>query len=238
MGGRAIADGGQGLASSRPEGARDVLGRVRLAVRLSLAAARSRSDRDRLRGIGAALEADPRRLRRGRRRRRLCDPSRRGHFRRRDLRALPRRAEGPQALRHPLRPLAFRCCSSSTISPSSTSTTSASRRFTSRTPSSIRPGARASIPATRRGSSGPDASARSATGRSISAAFSPSSRNTAIPPGRCSNGNAASSIPRTARARAPSSSDGTSSASTEKAFDDFAGGAIDKKRIKRALGLR
>jgi hypothetical protein len=25
---------------------------------------------------------------------------------------------------------------------------------------------------------------------------------------------------------------------TDKAFDDFAGGAIDKKRINRALGLR
>ena len=25
---------------------------------------------------------------------------------------------------------------------------------------------------------------------------------------------------------------------TEKAFDDFAGGAVDKKQIKRALGLR
>ena len=25
---------------------------------------------------------------------------------------------------------------------------------------------------------------------------------------------------------------------TEKAFDDFAGGAVDKKQIKRALGLK
>ena len=58
----------------------------------------------------------------------------------------------------------------------------------------------------RPGSTAPVASVRSATDRSISAAFSPSSRNTAIPPGRCSNGNAASSIPRTARAKAPSSS--------------------------------
>ena len=43
---------------------------------------------------------------------------------------------------------------------------------------------------------------------------------------------------RTARARAPSSSSVTSSGSPTKAFDDFAGGAIDKKQIKRALGLR
>ena len=83
------------------------------------------------------------------------------------------------------------CCSSSTISPSSTSITSASRRFTSRTPSSIRPGGRASMAAMRPGSSARAASVRSATGRSISAASSPRWRNTAIPPGRCWNGNAA-----------------------------------------------
>jgi sugar phosphate isomerase/epimerase len=57
----------------------------------------------------------------------------------------------------------------------STSTTTASRCFTSRTRSSIRPGARASIPATRAGSTGPAGSARSATGRSISRASSRSS---------------------------------------------------------------
>ena len=47
---------------------------------------------DRFRRTGATLEADPRRLRRGRRRRRLRDPPRRGSFRRRHLRAVPRRA--------------------------------------------------------------------------------------------------------------------------------------------------
>ena len=65
----------------------------------------------------------------------------------------------------------------------------------------------------RRGSSAPGASVRSATGRSTSTASSPSSRNTAIRPGRCWSGNAASSTPRTARARAPSSLSITSSAS-------------------------
>ena len=113
-------------------------------------------------------------------RRRLRDPSRRGHVRRRDLRALPRRVGRPHALQHPLRSRRTSCCSSSTISPTSTSTTSGSRRFTSRTPSSTRPAARASIPAMRPGSSAPGASVRSATGRSISAASSPRSRSTAI----------------------------------------------------------
>ena len=47
------------------------LGRACLAVRLSLAAARAWPHRDGLRGTGAALEADPRCVRRGRRRRRL-----------------------------------------------------------------------------------------------------------------------------------------------------------------------
>ena len=41
---------------------RDLLRRARLAVHLSLAAASGRSRRDRLRGAGPALEADPRRL--------------------------------------------------------------------------------------------------------------------------------------------------------------------------------
>ena len=77
-------------------------------------------------------------------------------------------------------------------------------------------GARASIRATPPGSIGPAGSVRWATGASISAESSPSSRNTAIPPGRCSNGNAASNIPRTERARARSSSSVTSSASPKR----------------------
>ena len=53
--------------------------------------------------------------------------------------------------------------------------------------------------------------ARRRAGR-LRRAYSPRWRNTAIRPGRCSNGNAASSTPRTARARARSSSSITSSA--------------------------
>ena len=56
------------------------------------------------------------------------------------------------------------------------------------------------------GSTAPAASARSATARSISRRSSPSSRSTTTTAGRCSNGNAASSTPRTARARARRSS--------------------------------
>ena len=48
-----------------------VLGRACLAIRISLAAARPGPHRDRLRGARQALEADPRRVRRGGRRRRL-----------------------------------------------------------------------------------------------------------------------------------------------------------------------
>ena len=79
----------QSLAPSRPEGARDILRRARLAVRLPVAATRRRTDRDRLRRTGAALDADPQCVRRGRRRCRLRDPSRRRPVRRRDLRAFP-----------------------------------------------------------------------------------------------------------------------------------------------------
>ena len=56
------------------------------------------------------------------------------------------------------------------------------------------------------GSTGPAASARSATARSTSPASSRSSRNTATTAGPCWSGNAASSIQRTARAKARSSS--------------------------------
>ena len=100
---------------------------------------------DGLRRTRQALEADPRRLRRCRRRRLLRDPSGRGPVRRRDLRDVPRRGRRPPALQHPLRSRRTSCCSSSTISTSSTSTTSGSRCSTSRTPSSIRPAGRASI---------------------------------------------------------------------------------------------
>jgi sugar phosphate isomerase/epimerase len=60
---------------------------------------------------------------------------------------------------------AISCCSSSTISNTSTSITSASACFTSRMRSSIRPGDRASMAATSPGPTAPAASAPSATGR-------------------------------------------------------------------------
>src|SRR5271165_6641296 len=68
----------------------------------------------------------------------------------------------------------------------------------------------------RRGSNGPGGSGRSATGRPTSRASFRRWRSTAIRPGPCSNGNAASSTRRTARARAPNSSSITSSGSPTK----------------------
>lgn len=62
------------------------------------------------------------------------------------------------------------------------------------------------------GSNAPDASAPSATGRWISRASSPSSPAMTMKAGPCSNGSAASSIPKTARAKARPSSATTSSA--------------------------
>ena len=211
MGGAADALRREGFGAPGPQGACDVFRRAGLAVRLSLAAARARADRDGVRRTGAAMAADPRRLRRSRLRRRLRNPSRRGPVRRDDVRALPRGDGRPQALQHPLRSLAFRAAAARLSRLTSTSITSGSKPSTSRTPSSIRRAGRASTRVMRRGSSAPGASVRSATARSISAPSSRSWRSTASRPGRCWNGNAASSIPRTARARARNSSRATSS---------------------------
>ena len=98
-----------------PEGARDLL-RARWPGPISI---RGRSARpglieDGVRRAGAALEADPRCLRRGRRRRLLRDPPGRGPARRRHLRDVPGARRQPPALQHPLRPVATSCCSSST----------------------------------------------------------------------------------------------------------------------------
>ena len=72
MGGRAVADGGQGLAPSRPQGARDGFsGALAWPFVYPWPQRAAGPDRDGVRGTGAALEADPRRLRRGRRRCRL-----------------------------------------------------------------------------------------------------------------------------------------------------------------------
>ena len=105
VGGRADEAGRQGVAPTSASTAHaTLLRRAGLALPLSLAAAAGRSDRDRVRRAGQALAADPRRLRRGRRRRLLRDPSRRGPARRRDLRDVPRARRQPPARLHPLRP--------------------------------------------------------------------------------------------------------------------------------------
>ena len=142
----------QGLDAPGPDGARHLLRRAGLALSLPLAAAAGRPGRGGLRRAGQALAADPRRLRRGRRRRLLRDASGRGPARRRHLRDVPRRGRRPPALLASSTTRRTSCCSSSTTSPSSTSTTSASRSSTSRTPSSARPAARASTAATSPGS--------------------------------------------------------------------------------------
>ena len=97
---------------------------------------------------------------------------------------------------------------------------------------------RASIRATHRGSSGRAGSARSATARSISAACSRAGAIRLFVLGRAGVANARSSTRRTGRARAPTSIKHHIIRVTEKAFDDFAGGAVDKKQINRALGIR
>ena len=124
MGGRTDAERRQGVEAAGPEGARHLLRLARLAVRLSVAAARAGADRDGVRRAGASLAADPRRLRRSRLRRRLRNPSRRRPVRRRDLRALPRRGRRPQALQHSLRPVALRAAAARLSRLSSTSITS------------------------------------------------------------------------------------------------------------------
>src|SRR5208283_3640363 len=107
MGGRAYVEVREGFETPRALGASDVLRRARLAVPLPLAAAPGGPDRDSVRRTGEAVEADPRRVRRGGLRRRLRTPSGRGPVRRRDLRAVPRRGRRPQALRDQLRSVAL-----------------------------------------------------------------------------------------------------------------------------------
>ena len=85
------------------------------------------------------------------------------------------------------------------------------------------------------GSSAPAVSARSATDKWISPASSPRWRNTVFDAGRCSNGSCLKHPEDGAREGAEFIAHIIRV--TEKAFDDFAGGAIDQKKIKRALGL-
>ncbi len=151
MGGRADDARGQGLAASRPDGARRPSpARSPGPIVYPWPQRPAGLIETAFDGARQALEADPRRVRRSRRRRLLRDPSRRGPARRRDLREVSRRASAATSAATSTTTRRISCCSSSTTSTSSTSITSASRRFTSRTPSSIRPAARASIRATRR----------------------------------------------------------------------------------------
>ena len=186
-------------------------------------------DRDRLRRAGQALAADPRRLRRGRRRRLLRAPSGRGPARRRDLRDVPRAGRTTTRAATSSTIPSTSCCSSSTISSSSTSTTSASRRSTSRTPSSTRPAGRASIPASSPGSTAPGASARWATARSISAASSRKLAQYGYDGWAVLEWECCLKHPEDGAPKARHSSRDHIIRVTEKAFDDFAGGSRPKR---------
>ncbi len=211
MGGRSADAGRQGLAEPGPDRACDLLRRARLAVFLSLAAAAGRSGRNGVRRTGEALEADPRRVRQGRRQRLLRDPSGRGPARRRDLRDVPGAGEQPSALQHPLRSVALRAAGARL---------SAVHRHLSRAHQDVpREGRRVQPERPHRrlwrvpvldqpGRTLP--LARRRPGR-FQRASSPSSRSTASRAGRCWSGNAASRIPSKARAKARSSSAITSS---------------------------
>src|SRR5690606_27872375 len=63
MGGRTAPPHRQGLAPPRPRRQRDILRLACLALLLPLAATAARTVRNRIRGTGETLEADPRRLR-------------------------------------------------------------------------------------------------------------------------------------------------------------------------------
>ena len=108
MGRRADDVGRKGLEASRPRCKPELLGRAGVALRLPMAATRARTDRNSVRGARQTLEADPRRVRRRGRGCLLRAPSRRGPFRRNDVRALPRCGQGPQTLRDQLRSVALR----------------------------------------------------------------------------------------------------------------------------------
>ena len=150
-----------------------------------------RPDRDRLRRAGQALEADPRRLRRGRLQRRLRAPSGRGPVRRRHLRDVPRAGRQPSALLHQLRPVALRAAAArlSRVHRHLSRAHQVAARQGRRVPT--RRAGRASTRATSRGSTGQGGSARSATARSTSARSSRSWRSTATTAGRCWSGSAA-----------------------------------------------
>ena len=214
MGGAAGDAGGEGLAQPRPRRARHLQRRAGLALSLSLAAAARGPDRDRLRRAGATLEA----------RSSMPSTSRASTSATRSIPARtcstvpPSRCSSTQVGGHPrcqhqLRPVALRAAGARL---------SGLHRHLPRAHQGLPRQGRRAQPDGRQGvysrlpgldRTAPGASARWATGRSISPAiFSKLDRSTAMAAGRCWSGNAASSTPRTARARAPSSSPPTSSA--------------------------
>ena len=107
MGGRPGQARRSGKSQSRPRRPCHLLGRARLAVPLSVAAASRRTDPGGIRGAGSPLEADPRPPRRTRRRRLLRAASGRGPFRRHHLRALPRQGRRPPTVLYQLRSVAL-----------------------------------------------------------------------------------------------------------------------------------
>jgi hypothetical protein len=129
------------------------------------------------------------------------------------------------------------CSSSSTISSSSTSTTSASPRCTSRTPNSVRPAGRACTRAISRG-----AAARRAlplAGRRPGRFRRDLLEDGAVPLRRL--GGARMGVlpeaPGAGRCRGAAFILDHIIRVTEKAFDDFAGGASDPQQLRRMLGI-
>ncbi len=214
-------------------------GALRLAVPLSLAAAAGRPDRDRLRRAGEALEADLRRLRRGRRRRRLRAAPGRGPVRRRHLRDVPRAGRQPSALRHQLRPVALRAAAARLPRVHRHLSRADQSLSTSRTPSSTRPAGRASTrgyqPWVEPGRPLPLARRRAGRFRRH---LLEARRSTTTTAGRCSNGNAALKHPEDGAREGAEFIRQHIIRVTEKAFDDFAGGTgIDLAGNKKMLGI-
>ena len=230
MGGRADATCRQGIEQSRPQGARDILRRARVALHLSVAAAARWPGRSRVRRTGEALAADPRCLRRGRRRSLLRNPSRRGPARRRHLRNVPRQGRTITRAATSCSIPAISSCSSSTIWSTSTSITSASRCFTSRTPSSIPPGAQGVYggfqPWIDRAGRFRSLGDGQVDFRSNLLQADAVRISTA---GRCWNGNAASRAPNRAPPKAPLHRPPHHPGGRPRAFDDFAASGTDRR---------
>ena len=218
-------------------GACDLLGRAGLALSLSVAAAPGGAGRGGLRRTGPALDADPRRVRRQRRRRLLRDPSGRGPARRRHLRDVPRAGEQPSARQpalrsEPLRAAAARLSRLHRHLPRADQDVPRQGRRVQ----SDRPAGRLwRLPEL--GEPGRAASARSATGRSISPAiFSKLAPVRFRRLGRARMG-MRHQASRGGRARRRAVHRAHIIRVTEKAFDDFAAAGTDQAANRKMLGL-